>query len=340
MPRPLFILNSAAGPAESNEQLLGEIQTRLEAGGLVPEIAFTTPEVPARELARRAAAEGRELILAGGGDGTVSEIAAELVQKPVTLGILPIGTFNNIARSLGILADLPVACAIANEGYSRKIDIGLANDVYPFFEAAGVGLDATLFPIGEEIKSGRWERMVEAARLTFQYRRPSVEITFAEPLTRVLPAPRKQQVSPRTAQRNRIHRRVLLIVVANGPYYGGGFAVAPGARLTDGRLTVTIYRNFSKLELVRHFWSISRGRYNYSPKVETFYSRELQIDGLEPVPVHVDGKPLGHTPVRLKALPRALRVLVPRDKREGTDSQPPVALPAEAADEVEEKSDA
>src|SRR4030095_2660001 len=74
---PLFILNSAAGPAESNEQLLGEIQTRLEAGGLVPEIAFTTPEVPARELARRAAAEGRELILAGGGDGTVSEIAAE-----------------------------------------------------------------------------------------------------------------------------------------------------------------------------------------------------------------------------------------------------------------------
>src|ERR1041384_1127645 len=239
MPRPLFIFNSAAGPAESNEQLLGEIQTRLEAGGLVPEIAFTTPEVPARELARRAAAEGRELILAGGGDGTVSEIAAELVQKPVTLGILPIGTFNNIARSLGILADLPVACAIVNEGYVQEIDIGLANDVHPFFEAAGVGLDATLFPIGEEIKSGRWGRMIEAARLTFQYRRPLVEITFAEPLSQVIPPKRRRRAFHRNPARNRIYRRALLTVVANGPYYGGGFMVAPGARLTDGRLTVT-----------------------------------------------------------------------------------------------------
>src|ERR1044072_2629230 len=148
-----------------------------------------------------------------------------------------------------------------------------------------------------------------------------------------MPPKRRGRAFHRNPARHRIYRRAVLIVVANGPYYGGDFAVAPSARLTDGRLTVTIYRNFSKLELVRHFWSISRGRYNYSPKVETFYSRELQIDGLEPVPVHVDGKPLGHTPVRLKALPRALRVLVPREKREGTDSQPTVALPAQAADE-------
>jgi diacylglycerol kinase (ATP) len=335
MPRPLFILNSAAGPEESNQQRLSEIQTWLAKGGLTPEVAYTTVDIPAQELARRAVAEGRELILAGGGDGTVSEIGAELVQKPVTLGILPIGTFNNIARSLGILADLPVACAIVNDGYVREIDIGLANDVHPFFEAAGVGLDATLFPIGEEIKSGRWGRMIEAARLTFQYRRPVVEITFAEPLTQVLPTERRRHASRRTAERNRIYRRALLTVVANGPYYGGGFMVAPGARLTDGRLTVTIYRNFSKLELVRHFWSISRGRYHYSPKVETFYSRELQIGGLEPLPVHVDGKPLGHTPVRLKALPRALRVLVPRRTPAGKDAEPPVALPAEAADDGE-----
>jgi diacylglycerol kinase (ATP) len=65
---------------------------------------------------------------------------------------LPIGTFNNIARSIGVLADLPVATNIIAKGHVSEIDVGLANDTHYFFEAAGAGLDATLFPLGEEIK--------------------------------------------------------------------------------------------------------------------------------------------------------------------------------------------
>lgn len=338
MARPLLIINAAAGAEDSSQNTLAEIQTWLARGSLAPEVAFTTREVPASEIARHAVAEGRELILVGGGDGTVSEVAGELVHKPVTLGVLPIGTFNNIARSLGILADLPVACSIVNEGYTREIDVGLANDEHPFFEAAGVGLDATLFPIGEEIKSGRWSRMFEAGRLALQYRRMPIEITFSESLAEVLPEEKKSQASRRTSARNQIHRRALLTVVANGPYYGSGFTVAPEARLTDGRLTVTIYRRFSKLELLRHFWSISRGRYQYSPKVETFYAREVRLDSTHPQPVHVDGKPFGHTPVNLKAVPRALRVLVPRESVAAEDKEAPITLPAEAVSKEKENA--
>jgi len=105
----------------------------------------------------------------GGGDGTVSEVARELVHKPATLGILPIGTFNNIARSIGVPADLPVAANIIATGHESKINVGLANDTHYFIEAAGAGLDAKLFPVGEEIKGGRWTRIVQAARLAFQY---------------------------------------------------------------------------------------------------------------------------------------------------------------------------
>jgi hypothetical protein len=136
-----------------------------------------------------AVAAGVEKVLVVGGDGTVSEVARELVYKPGTLGILPIGTFNNIARSIGVPADLPVATNIIATGHESKIDVGLANDTHYFFEAAGAGLDATLFTVGEEIKSGRWTRIVQAARLAFQYQQP-FSITFGRPLSEVLPAPK------------------------------------------------------------------------------------------------------------------------------------------------------
>ena len=74
-----------------------------------------------------------------------------------------------------------------------------------------------------------------------------------------------------------IHRNALLVVAANGPYYGGGFTVADGARMRDGRLTLSIYRRFSKWELLRHFHSISQGRYRYSPKIETFSAAEMEL---------------------------------------------------------------
>ena len=143
-------------------------------------------------IAREAVADGVEVVLVGGGDGTVSEVARELVHKSATLGILPIGTFNNIARSIGVLSDLPVATNIIATGHVNEIDVGLANDTHYFFEAAGAGLDATLFPVGEEIKSGRWTRIVQAARLALEYQPQTFSITFDRPLSEVLSVPRQR----------------------------------------------------------------------------------------------------------------------------------------------------
>jgi hypothetical protein len=109
-----------------------------------------------------------------------------------------------------------------------------------------------------------------------------------------------------------IHRNALLVVAANGPYYGGGFTVAAGARMRDGRLTLSIYRRFSKWELLRHFHSISQGRYRYSPKIETFSAAEMELASPNVIAVHIDGRPLGKTPVKLRALSGALRVFAPK----------------------------
>jgi diacylglycerol kinase (ATP) len=326
--RAILIINPVSGDDEPNAEKVSAIQTWLTRAPFVADVCYTTKERSAGLIARDAVASGVEVVLVGGGDGTVSEVARELVGQPVTLGILPIGTFNNIARSIGVLTDLPVATNIIAQGHVRKIDVGLANGTHYFFEAAGAGLDATLFPLGEEIKGGRWIRILQAARLTLQYDPQPFTITFDRPLSEVLPVERQAGLGESELAGRTLRRNALLVVAANGPYYGGGFTVAADARLRDGRLTLSIFRRFSKWELIRHFQSISRGRYHYSPKIETFNATEVELASPHPVPVHVDGMPMGTTPIKLRALPAALRVFAPKQAMTNDSGNPPVALPA------------
>ena len=329
----MLILNPVSGDAVPNTEKVASIRGWLSQCPFALDVALTSPERTAGQIAREALAAGVEIVLVGGGDGTVSEVARELVERPATLGVLPIGTFNNIARSLGILPDLRRACSVIAEGRVRQIDAGIANDEHVFFEAAGAGLDATLFPIGEEIKGGRWFRILQAAALTLQFRKQTFEITFDRPVGEALSADASRESGARVLAGRTLRRRALLVVAANGPYYGSGFTVAPGARLSDGLLTISVYRNFSKWELVRHFRSIARGKYHYSPKLETYTAAEVRLVCPTPIPVHVDGHPLGQTPVRLRVLARALRVFAPSRKMVEGDEDPPVALPLPRVEE-------
>jgi len=325
--RAVLIINPVSGDDEPNTEKVATIQAMLRTAPFVAEVSYTTKERGAGLIAREAVAGGVEVVLVGGGDGTVSEVARELVRQPATLGILPIGTYNNIARSIGVLAELPVATSVIAAGYVREIDVGLANDTHYFFEAAGAGLDATLFPVGEEIKSGHWTRIIQAVRLAFQYEPQPYTITFDRPLSEVLPPASRARMSARALSGKTIRRNALLIVAANGPYYGGGFTVAAGARMRDGLLTLSVFRRFSKWELFRHFQSISGGRRNYSPKIETFTAAQIELASRNAVPVHIDGQPFGTTPVKLRALPGALRVFAP-EHSVARESQTAASSPA------------
>ncbi len=307
----LLIVNPVSGDAEPNEEKVPRITAALAAGGLAVEVVTTTEEAPAELLAKTALGRGVTRILVGGGDGTVSAVARELIHQDATLGVIPVGTFNNFARSLGILPDLAEACRIITDGHTEAIDVGLANDTDYFFEAAGAGLDAALFPLGEEIKSGRWSRAFHAFALALNYDRPTFEITFDRPVAEARTPPRPRPSRMPRSQKTTLRRQAFLAVAANGPFYGSGFAVAPGARLRDGQLTVSIYRRFSRLELARHFWSINRGTRRYHPKLETYTAAALKLEARTPQPVHLDGQPFGHTPVNLRAVPAALRVFRP-----------------------------
>lgn len=334
MKRARLIMNPISGDDEPNPMKLPEIVSALETHDIRADLAFTTPEHSPELIARLAVEEEYELVIASGGDGTVSEIAKGLIHSSVPLGILPIGTYNNIAHSLNLPTNLDEACQVLAQGHVKAIDVGQVNGEELFFEAAGVGLDAVLFPLGEEIKGGRWGRMVQAARLTIAYQPQPLRILLNRPIAeaRDRPVMHRQFFRGRSSTLNReLRLSALLVVIANGPFYGIGFTVSPAAVIDDGLLTINVYRNFSKWELIRHFWSISQGQYHYSPKLETYHASEIQLTSDVQLPVHIDGKGVGHLPATFKVIKQALKVMVPSPATPSYNPQkgfdPPVALP-------------
>jgi diacylglycerol kinase (ATP) len=337
--RACLVMNPVSGNDTSSVDKLPQLIAAMQTGGIEADVMLTEADRSPQAIAQQAVAADYDLVIVGGGDGTVSEVAKGLLHSSVPLGILPIGTYNNIARSLNLPVDLDAACDVIVQGKLAAIDVGLANETHHFFEAAGVGLDAVLFPLGEAVKGGRWGRLLQAARLTLNYQPKRVQIQFDRSLLAArhpakLDLPPKRRFSWRrlAASRTQVQRSALLIVIANGPYYGTGFTVAPDAQLDDGLLTISVFRNFSKWELLRHFWSISLGQYHYSPKIETYRAAEVHLSARVPLPVHIDGHPIGELPVTLKVLKQALRVIVPAHpplSQPPADADPPIALPVE-----------
>jgi diacylglycerol kinase (ATP) len=312
MKRALLIVNESSGDNEPNREKVTQILKWLAPVGLELNVRFVSPEKPLQDDIENALDAGTRTILVGGGDGTVSPVAAKLVGTDAALGILPMGTYNNIARSIGLPTDLEEACGVIVEGAMRTIDAGVTMEGKYFFEAAGAGLDAQLFPLGEEIKGGRWMRLAQFAKLTMSYSARRMHLTFDCSVREAVTSASRHRYTQKTLRGRSVGLHALIVAVANGPYYGGGFTVAPTARLEDGKLTVVTFRRFSKIELLRHFYSISRGQRKYSPKTETFRAAEVRISSRQSLALHADGVPCGEAPATFRCVPQALRVYAPR----------------------------
>ncbi len=295
----VLILNPVSGASmlASNEgegeQYEERIVKALGKQGIEVEVRYTTPEDPGSGLARRVAEEGAKIIIAAGGDGTIHAVVAGLIGTKGKLGIIPVGTMNNIARSLEIPEDIEEACKIIVEGKTRPIDVGKINDQI-FLEVAGVGLEAALFPAAEEIKSKGLSSTLHGifaglAQL-FAFQPTRFRIAFDE-------------------RRSRSYNAIQ-VSICNTPYYGAHFSFAPDAVMDDGLLDVLIYKNFSKIEYLRHAFSISQGRRAFVPKITHRKVKSLRIYTETPVEMHADGVPQGVTPATITVVPGALNAFV------------------------------
>ena len=287
--RALLIVNPAAGGGTARadvDALLGTFRERFAD----VEVAETGAESPtAEDLARRGVAEKFDTVLVAGGDGTVGVAARALVNTEVTLGILPFGSFMNIARAVGIpREDRPAAAQIIAAGHTRAIDVGRVGE-HLFFEAAGIGLDAHAFEAGHAYQKG--ERSAAVAAVGALLRRSGVRV--------------------RIEADGRVHsHRVLQVVVCNGPWYGWGFEVAPGARIDDGKLEAVVFGG-GRLAVFRELVAAAIDRDRPARGVR-YLGKRISLSSREPLEVHADGQLVGSLPQTFEALPRALRVFAPQ----------------------------
>jgi diacylglycerol kinase (ATP) len=309
--RVILILNPASGvspmashayTAEETAQL---IVSAFQAAAIEPEIWYTTLEDAGQGLAQRAASEGADVVVVAGGDGTLHAVASGLIGSQTKLGIIPMGTMNNIAHSLDIPTDIEHACEVIIQGAVCQLDVGKINDQI-FLEVAGIGIEAALFPAAEEFKSpGLFSGLNGAYRglITLCKFRP----------TRFWASFDGKRSRPFDA---------IQISICNTPYYGAHLQFAPDAAMDDGLLDVLIYRNFSKIAYLRHAIAISQGRRVFEPKLRQRKVGSLSIFADPPVEIHADGNPLGYTPATITIIPAALCVCVPLHVATGPNVTP------------------
>ena len=311
---PVLIFNPNSGRKlgmSTNAGGAEESQDALRAAGVAFDPWPTERAGHATELARKAAAEGRTLVIAAGGDGTAGEVAQALAGTDVVLGIMPLGSVMNVARTLCIPRDLHEAARVIAGGQVLAMDLGRVGDVY-FLEAAGVGLDAGLFGYFEQLERKGLRRKVLGAAARF---------------LRGLGTPRLTvQVD------GRVHQvRAPMVAVANGPFVGAAYALAPDARVDDGLLDVVIFHGASVPRMLFHLLAVAGGRrLSIPPKARMLRGRSIRIAGRRgrrTLPVHADGTAIGATPITFDVVPSALRVLVGAAEEGAACAwEPPVSL--------------
>ena len=294
--RVSVIINPISGTGGRRDVVRERLRLAQSLGtthGVEVRTAVTERQGHARELAEAALADGITTVLAWGGDGTLNEIGSVLAFRDASLGIVPSGSGNGLARELGIPMDPGAAFAIALGGSERTIDCGEL-DGHLFFNVAGLGLDA------------RVAHEFSAHGLTRRGFRRYLEVTIRE-LFRYTPDVHTIDVGGQS-----IRARTLMIVIANGCQYGNGARIAPHAKLDDGQLDVVVVGERPVWRALMQIPRVFTGQIARVPGVTLLRGTTIQITSGRPALFHVDGEPfVGGASLRAKTHPRALRIRVP-----------------------------
>ncbi|MGG5823597.1 lipid kinase [Falsiroseomonas sp. HW251] len=287
--RALLVVNPGARRGDAD---ISEVLDVLRASGMTVEVHASAPGQTVSDAIRQRADEDLDCVVLGGGDGTLNEAATALFDAGLTLGILPMGTANDLARTLGIPPDPVAAAHIIAGGHTRSIDLGEVNG-HPYFNVASLGFSADLArDLGAEAKK-KWGRLgygLAALRLLRSARPFSVWLDHDG-----------------TTE----HFKTLQVAVGNGRFYGGGLTVASSAQPDDGSLDVY------SLE-VAHWWRLlallpwlRRGTHGSWRDVRAFRTTELVLRTRRPKPINADGEIRTQTPARFRLLKQAIRVYAP-----------------------------
>jgi diacylglycerol kinase (ATP) len=245
------------------------------------------------EVASEAVRAGYDLLVGCGGDGTVHHLLPSLFGSSVTLGIIPLGSGNDLARGLGLPCEYGAACEVLARGRARAFDLARIGDRF-FASVASVGLSAEVNRLANARATAGWGR---------RWR-------YLGALLQVIPsyAPRPLHL---VVDGHELEREVVLVAVGNGAFFGGSFRILPDAQMDDGWLDLCLVNRLERQRILRAIPSVYRGRHRGHPAAEFYRARRIRILSPEPLSVFADGEYVQETPVTIEIIPRAIRVIVP-----------------------------
>lgn len=289
----VLIVNPVAGGGRGS-RVLSAVLPAFSAHGIHPVVHVTANGNEPRHVARAAAEDGADLVVAVGGDGHAAAVAEGLVGSNAVFAVMPAGSADDYARTLGMpRRDVPAAVSAILDGPVEAVDVmrvRTSTGERTFLNVIGTGFDAAVAAAAERITvfrgSGRY--VLAILRVLPRFSAASLELTIDG-------VPHRQ--------------RAMMIAIANGPAYGGGMRVAPQASLTSGELEICIVGETSKVQFMRAFPRVFRGTHVDHPAVTMLRGREIEIVADNPLEVIGDGERIGRLPATVRVLPAALSVV-------------------------------
>lgn len=276
-------------------------------------VAFTERSGQGIDLASEAARSGVELIVACGGDGTISEVANGILSsgKDVELGILPSGTGGDFRRTLEIPAQSRNAARMLREGRTRRIDVGRVTFIDHdgrdanryFLGVASCGMSTHVI---ERVKSGGPDWLPDNTPAWLGGR-----ISFGAALLHTAARSDRSRLAVQLDDSHERHLTVANLCIANARYFGGGMKIAPDAKLTDGRLDVVSIGDLSALKILSSAPRLYLGSHLSMPEVSHALARKVYVRAAnknENIGIEVDGELPGRLPATFQVIPEALRV--------------------------------
>jgi len=293
-----LILNPAAGKGAARRRLQAITQSFAAVG--VYDVKHTTQQGDEERVTMEALDAGWKTIVAVGGDGTCSRVADTILKSGAecALGVVPAGTGNDFAKTLGVASYTPaqVAALVASPARTR-IDVGLADGRH-FINSCGFGFDASVLEATGRVKFLKGDALYIYAALMqlFTYRGFPIAIDGGV---------------------RELAKDLLMVTVSNGRYLGGAFHIAPEASVLDGALDVCVVRDANVLERVRLFATAFRGTHGRLASVRTFRTPGITLSFPSPPAIEIDGelRQARSSEVRIECVPHALTVIAAPDAR-------------------------
>jgi diacylglycerol kinase family enzyme len=291
--RAKVFVNASSG-FDAKQDAPDRLRRKFAAAGIDADVEYVRAGVNLAELSREAVAEGADIVVAGGGDGTLSATASALVGTDTCFGVLPVGTLNHFARDLHLPLDLDAASEIVVDGQTVVVDVGEVNGKI-FLNNSIIGL----YPIYRFLKA-KYRRLALLMGAAAVFRRfPSLKVVLHVDGTA-------------------IERRTPYILVGNNRHAMEGYNLGSRESLTEGKLWIYVMKDHGRWGLLRLLLKLVMGRFHGPDDFEIYPAEEVSIQANrgKKIGVALDGEmAVMDTPLHYRIRPRALKVRAPKDVR-------------------------